>query len=451
MQKSRLRMNQLINFFYKGYNFFLRYPTPPNLGSVWNFGVTSLVFFVLQFFTGIFLSMYYIPHADFAFLSVENIMRNVNYGWLVRYLHSTGASFFFLCVYIHIFRSLYYCSFNRPRYGVWCIGVILLILMIATAFTGYVLPWGQMSFWAATVITNLFSAVPFFGDQLVCWLWGGYAVNTYTLNRFFTFHFCLAFLLVLFIGLHLILLHARGSSNNLGLSNNIDKVNFHPFFTSKDLLFISFIAFISGVFVGFLPNYMLHSDNYIMADPLSTPPHIVPEWYFSPFYAILRSVPNKTLGIVLLLLSIMILFIFPLLLTRNPMINDKFPSEFFGFNFSEEYTLKLASVINRRKRVIRFWIFVVVVITLGVLGGLPITKVNLLASQVLVFLYFLYFYLVCAFHIWEVTLVKRQNILKFFISLKENNKLIRIFVTLYISCLWVLSYIIPFLCSFYIL
>jgi len=294
------------------YNFFFNYPTPSNLTFLWNFGVLSFIFFIIQFITGFFLSMYYFPYDILAFNSVENIMREVTFGWIIRYLHSNGASFFFFFVFLHIFRNLFYFSFLKPRFQIWNIGVLIFLLMIITAFTGYVLPWGQMSFWAATVITNLFSAVPIFGNYITVWLWGSYSVTGATLNRFFSFHFILPFILLILVIIHFLFLHEVGSSNNLQIIKSFDKILFHPYYTFKDLFAFIFIVFFYLIFIGIMPNYLSHSDNYIPADPLVTPAHIVPEWYFSLFYAMLRSVPSKLGGVVVLFFSILILFIFPL-------------------------------------------------------------------------------------------------------------------------------------------
>lgn len=316
-------MRQLTKTYYLFYDFFLKYPTPNNIGYFWNFGVASLAFLGVQIITGVFLSMNYVPNAELAFISVENIMRNVFLGWFFRYMHLNGASFFFICVYLHAFRNLYYFSFLRPRQNVWNIGVLILLLMILTAFTGYVLPWGQMSFWAATVITNLASAVPFCGDFIVIWLWGGYSINTFTLNRFFSFHYILPFIILALVAIHIIFLHSEGSSNKLSSVFKFDKLMFHPYFTTKDVNFLVIIFFIYFSFVGFFPNYLGHPDNYIPADPLVTPSHIVPEWYFLPFYAILRSIPSKSLGVAVLLLSILILMIFPIFLKYKDSASDK--------------------------------------------------------------------------------------------------------------------------------
>lgn len=275
----------------------VQYPTPANLSYWWGFGSLAGLCLVLQMATGIFLAMHYTPHVDLAFQSVEHLMRDVEGGWLLRYLHANGASFFFIVVYLHLFRGLYYGSYASPREALWLLGVVLLLLMIVTAFIGYVLPWGQMSFWGATVITSLASAVPWAGESLVQWLWGGFAVDNATLNRFFSLHYLLPFLLAAASGLHLAALHQHGSNNPLGVHAQVDKVDFYPYFYAKDLVgWVSFALLLSAVLF-FAPNALGHPDNYIPANPMSTPAHIVPEWYFLPVYAILRSIPNKLAGV----------------------------------------------------------------------------------------------------------------------------------------------------------
>lgn len=268
------------------------YPTPRNLNYWWNFGSIAGICLVIQILTGIFLVMHYTPHVKMAFDSVEHIMRDVNYGWLLRYIHATGASMFFIVVYIHIFRGLYYGSYKAPREVLWWLGIIILLLMMATAFMGYVLPWGQMSFWGATVITNLFSAFPLVGEPIVNWLWGGFSVDNPTLNRFFSLHYLLPFVIVGVVVLHLAALHQHGSNNPLGIDAKgpQDKIPFHPYYTAKDFFGFSVFFLVFAYFVFFIPNYLGHPDNYIEANPMVTPPHIVPEWYFLPFYAILRAI-----------------------------------------------------------------------------------------------------------------------------------------------------------------
>jgi ubiquinol-cytochrome c reductase cytochrome b subunit len=293
------------------------YPTPINLNYFWSFGLTAGLCLVIQIVTGIFLAMHYTPHIDMAFSSVEHIMRDVNNGWLIRYLHANGASMFFIVVYSHIFRGLYYGSYMYPRGRLWASGVIIFLLMMATAFMGYVLPWGQMSFWGATVITNLFSAIPFVGGSIVEWLWGGFSVSNATLNRFFSLHYLVPFLIVGLVLLHLSLLHQNGSNNPLGLNSNPDTVSFYPYFYVKDLFSFLILVLFFAFFVIFYPNVLGHADNYIPANPLVTPAHIVPEWYFLPFYAILRSIPDKLGGVVAMVAAILILLLLPIINTSK--------------------------------------------------------------------------------------------------------------------------------------
>ena len=287
-------------------------PQPANISYLWNFGSLLAVCLILQILTGVFLAMHYQPHVDFAFDSVEHIMRDVNSGWAVRYTHANVASFFFIFVYSHIGRNLYYGSYKTPRVLVWSIGVIILILMMAIAFLGYVLPYGQMSLWGATVITNLLSAIPFFGQDLVELIWGGFSVSNATLNRFFSLHFVLPFVLAALAEAHLLALHTHGSGNPNGISANVDRIPMHPYFTFKDLVTIFLFFLVLSILVFFYPNALGHSDNYIPANPMSTPASIVPEWYLLPFYAILRSIPNKLLGVVAMFGSLLILLILPI-------------------------------------------------------------------------------------------------------------------------------------------
>jgi ubiquinol-cytochrome c reductase cytochrome b subunit len=295
------------------------YPTPKNLSYWWNFGSLAGIMLVVMILTGVFLAMQYTPHVDYAFDSVERIMRDVNYGWLIRYIHMNGASFFFIVTYIHIFRGLYFGSYKEPRELLWMLGVVILLLMMATAFMGYVLPWGQMSFWGATVITNLFSAIPLVGNQIVTWLWGGFSVDNPTLNRFFSLHYLLPFVLVGVVVLHLIALHQHGSNNPLGIDRKgpQDSIPFHPYYTVKDMFGLSVFLVIFAVFVFYMPNELGDPQNYIKANPLQTPPEIVPEWYFLPYYAILRSIPNKLLGVIAMFGSIGVLFLLPWLDTSR--------------------------------------------------------------------------------------------------------------------------------------
>jgi len=287
-------------------------PQPANISYLWNFGSLLALCLIIQILTGAFLAMHYTPNVDFAFNSVEHIMRDVNNGWLIRYTHANVASFFFIFVYMHVGRGLYYSSYKSPRILVWSIGVIILILMMAIAFLGYVLPYGQMSLWGATVITNLLSAIPVFGQDIVELIWGGFSVNNATLNRFFSLHYLLPFLLAALAVAHLIALHVHGSNNPNGVTSHGDRVAMHPYFTFKDLITIFAFFLILSFIIFFYPNLLGHSDNYIPADPMVTPASIVPEWYLLPFYAILRSIPNKLLGVIAMFGSLLILLILPL-------------------------------------------------------------------------------------------------------------------------------------------
>jgi len=293
------------------------YPTPINLNYLWSFGSTAGICLVIQIITGIFLAMHYTPHIDLAFNSVEHIMRDVNNGWLIRYLHANGASMFFIVIYAHIFRGLYFGSYMYPRGRLWASGVIIFLLMMATGFMGYVLPWGQMSFWGATVITNLFSAIPLIGGSIVEWLWGGFSVDNATLNRFYSLHYLMPFVIAGLTIVHLSLLHMVGSNNPLGINTNLDSIPFYPYFYVKDLFAFFILLSIFSFFVFFYPNILGHADNYIPANPLVTPPHIVPEWYFLPFYAILRSVPDKLGGVAAMIGAILILLALPVLNTSK--------------------------------------------------------------------------------------------------------------------------------------
>jgi len=286
-------------------------PAPSNISYWWGFGSLLGLVLVIQLASGIFLAMHYTAHVDLAFASVEHIMRDVNYGWLLRYIHANGASMFFVMVYLHIGRGLYYGSYTKPRQILWGVGVIILVVMMATAFIGYVLPWGQMSFWGATVITNLLSAIPFIGNDIVQWVWGGFSIANPTLNRFFSLHYLLPFVLAGLVVVHLIALHVDGSNNPLGVNGNADKIPFHPYYSTKDLFGFCVFAIFFSCFVYFAPNLLGHADNYIPANPLVTPPHIQPEWYFLFAYTILRSIPNKLLGVIALFASLLILLVLP--------------------------------------------------------------------------------------------------------------------------------------------
>ena len=343
------------------------YPTPINLNYFWSFGSTAGICLVIQIFTGIFLAMHYTPHVDLAFYSVEHIMRDVNNGWLIRYLHANGASMFFIVVYCHIFRGLYYGSYIYPRGYLWCSGVIIFLLMMATAFMGYVLPWGQMSFWGATVITNLFSAIPVIGGSIVEWLWGGFSVSNSTLNRFFSLHYLLPFLIAGLTIIHLSLLHTTGSNNPIGINKNVEATTFYPYFYVKDLLAFFLLLFVFSFFVFYYPNLLGHSDNYIEANPLVTPAHIVPEWYFLPFYAILRSIPNKLGGVVAMVLAILVLLLLPF--TNLSLIR----SGLFRPNYSWSY-----------------WFLVSTFLLLGWVGQKPVESPYIEIGMTTTFIYFIF-------------------------------------------------------------
>ncbi|BBK35677.1 cytochrome b [Allostella sp. ATCC 35155] len=346
------------------------YPTPRNLNYWWNFGSLALLVLVVMIATGLFLAMQYTPSTLHAFDSVERIMRDVNYGWLIRYIHMNGASFFFIVVYIHIFRGLYYGSYKQPRELLWILGVVILLLMMATAFLGYVLPWGQMSFWGATVITNLFSAIPLVGESVVTWLWGGFSVDNPTLNRFFALHFLLPFVIVGVVGLHVVALHQHGSNNPLGIDQKgpQDSIPFHPYYTVKDLLGVGVFLIVFSAFVFFAPNFLGHPDNYIPANPMVTPAHIVPEWYFLPFYAILRAVPDKLGGVLLMFGAVAVLFIVPWLDTSR-VRSAKFRPIYRQF----------------------FWLLLIDCIVLGWVGGNPPEGAFIVIGRIATAYYFLHF------------------------------------------------------------
>jgi ubiquinol-cytochrome c reductase cytochrome b/c1 subunit len=301
------------------------FPTPKNFNYFWNFGALAMVNLVIMIATGIFLAMNYQPNTELAFNSVQHIMRDVNYGWVLRYVHQNGASMFFIVTYIHMFRGLYYGSYKTPRELLWILGVVILLLMMATAFMGYVLPWGQMSYWGATVITNLFSAFPVVGPKIVTLLWGGFSVDNPTLNRFFSLHYLLPFVLTAVIFLHIAALHITGSNNPLGIDVKTpqDTLPFHPYYTIKDSVGICVYLMVFAAIVFFYPNMLGDPNNFIPANPLQTPADIVPEWYFLPFYAILRSVPNKLLGVCMMFGSILVLFVLPWLDT-SPVRSTRF-------------------------------------------------------------------------------------------------------------------------------
>jgi len=355
------------------------YPTPRNLSYWWNFGSLAGFMLVVMIATGIFLAMQYTPHVDFAFDSVERIMRDVNWGWLMRYIHMNGASFFFIVTYIHIFRGLYYGSYKYPRELLWMLGVVILLLMMATAFMGYVLPWGQMSFWGATVITNLFSAIPLVGNDIVTWLWGGFAIGNPTLNRFYSLHYLLPFVIVAVVGLHLMALHQHGSNNPLGIDRKgpQDSIPFHPYYTIKDMFGMGVFLIVYAAFVFFMPNALGDPANYVPANPLQTPPEIVPEWYFLPFYAILRSVPDiwfipsKLAGVIAMFGSIGLLFILPWLDT-SPVRSARFRPVYKWF----------------------FWLLVLAAVVLGICGAHRPEGVYVILGRIATLYYYVHFLIV---------------------------------------------------------
>ena len=360
----------------------LQFPTPKNLNMWFTFGGILTFMLAIQILTGIVLAMHYVPHETLAFDSVERIMRDVNYGWLLRYMHSNGASFFFIAVYMHIFRGLYYGSYKAPREVLWLLGIVIYLLMMATGFLGYTLPWGQMSFWGATVITNFFSAIPLIGESITQWLWGSFAVDNTTLQRFFSLHYLLPFVIAGVVVLHIWALHVPGNNNPLGIDvkGPADTVPFHPYYTTKDAFWIALFMIAFSYFVFFNPNFLGHADNYIPANRLVTPAHIVPEWYYLPLYAILRSVPDKLIGVILMFSAILVWALLPWLDTSRVRSNNFRP-------------------IMRQL----FWILMVVIYLLGYLGAqtaddsnlvffgveLPIGK--LILAQVLTAYYFLHF------------------------------------------------------------
>ena len=353
------------------------YPTPVNLSYWWNFGSLAGIVLVIMIATGVFLAMYYTPNADLAFDSVQRIMRDVNYGWLIRYIHMNGASMFFLIVYIHLFRGLYYGSYKYPRELLWMLGVVILLLMMATAFMGYVLPWGQMSFWGATVITSLFSAIPIVGHDLVTLLWGGYTVGNPTLNRFFSLHYLLPFIIVAVVGLHLIALHQHGSNNPLGIDKRgpQDSIPFHPYYTVKDCFGLCVFLLVFAFIVFYAPKFFSDPDNSIPANPSATPLHIVPEWYLLPYYAILRSItfdlfgiPAKLLGVIAAFGSIFLLFLVPWLDT-SPVRSARFRPIY---------------------RVV-YWLLPIALIALGCVGANPPEGIVVTVGQIATFYFYFHF------------------------------------------------------------
>nr|QQP21731.1 cytochrome b [Strongylogaster xanthocera] len=341
-------------------------PSPSNISMLWNFGSLLGLCLITQLITGLFLTMHYTANIELAFSSIIHICRDVNYGWLIRTMHSNGASFFFLCIYIHISRGLYHGSFHFKK--TWITGVIILFLVMGAAFMGYVLPWGQMSFWGATVITNLLSAIPYLGNYLVQWLWGGFSIDNATLTRFFMFHFIIPFIILAMTIIHLLFLHNTGSSNPLGTNSNLDKIPFHPYFTFKDIMGFMIMLMMLTLLVLISPNILGDPDNFIPANPLVTPPHIKPEWYFLFAYAILRSIPNKLGGVIALISSILILMIMPFYHNKNFKSITFYP-------------------LNQ----IMFWMMISNVILLTWIGASPVEDPYIILGQIMTFMYFMYY------------------------------------------------------------
>ncbi|NOT39280.1 MAG: cytochrome b [Alphaproteobacteria bacterium] len=390
----------------------LKFPTPKNLNMWFTFGGILTFMLAVQIVSGIVLAMHYVPHETQAFDSVERIMRDVNYGWLLRYMHSNGASMFFIAVYLHIFRGLYYGSFKAPREVLWLLGIVIYLLMMATGFLGYTLPWGQMSFWGATVITNFFSAIPLVGESITQWLWGSFAVDNTTLQRFFSLHYLLPFVIAGVVVLHIWALHVPGNNNPLGIDvkGPQDTVPFHPYYTTKDGFWIALFLIVFAYFIFFNPNFLGHADNYVPANRLVTPAHIVPEWYYLPLYAILRSVPDKLIGVILMISAILIWALLPWLDTSRVRSNNFRP-------------------IMKQL----FWILIVVIFLLGYLGAqtaddsnlvffgaeLPIGK--LLLSQLLTFYYFAHFLVITPIvGLWETPNPVPESISKAVLAKKNG-------------------------------
>jgi quinol-cytochrome oxidoreductase complex cytochrome b subunit len=407
-------------------NHIITYPTPQNITYFWSFGFLAGFMLVNQILTGLFLAMYYMNNIENAFDSVEFIMRNVNYGWFIRYLHANGASFFFIILYLHIGKGLYYKSYMYPRQKIWYSGMLIFILVMGTSFLGYVLPWGQMSFWGATVITSLVTVIPFIGENIVNWVWGGYSVGNPTLMRFFVIHYLLPFIILALVMIHLILLHNPGSSNPLNFDKKNEKITFFPYFYFKDVFALLILLIFFIYIVCYMPNLFNHADNYIKANPMATPKHIVPEWYFLPFYAILRAISNKSIGIILFAISLGIFFLLPLL-----NISTNISSKIENIKFSKNYIFVSYFVIKNIKLFFKsyvynkplvlfilnnieynalklnkdiynvwfysntllyrqnFWLLTVIFIALGYIGQLEVNTVTIELGQNFTVLYFL--------------------------------------------------------------
>nr|UYA96530.1 cytochrome b [Syrista sp. 1 GYN-2021c] len=363
MLMKMIKHNPIIKIMY---NSLMKLPTPLNISTWWNFGSLLGLCLMIQIISGLFLSMHYCPNTKYAFESVIHICRDVNYGWMMRLIHMNGASFFFICMYMHLGRGIYYMSYKLKH--VWTIGVTILFTTMATAFLGYVLPWGQMSFWGATVITNLISAIPYLGDQIVLWIWGSFSVENPTLNRFYSLHFILPFIILSMVIIHLTFLHLTGSSNPLGTNSNLSKISFHPYFSIKDSLGFLIMMFMLMILVMINPYMLGDPENFSPANPLITPTHIQPEWYFLFAYAILRSIPNKLGGVIALFTSIAILFILPFV--NKNMIST---SMFYPLNQ------------------ILFWLMINIFLLLTWLGAQPVETPFILMAQIMTLMYFMYF------------------------------------------------------------
>lgn len=367
------------------YKFWVSYFSPANFSYLWNFGSIALIILVMQIITGVFLAMHYKADMYLAFSSVEYILRDVKYGWVIRYMHSNGASIFFLVVYLHIIRNLIFGSYAYPRQLLWSSGIIIFVLMIVTAFFGYILPWGQMSFWAATVIISVFSAIPIIGNEIIYFIWGGFSVDDATLNRFFSLHYLFPFIILAVSILHIIFLHEFGSNNPLGISFKSDGIFMTPYYIVKDILGLIIMLFIMFFFVFIAPNYLGHTDNYIISNPLVTPPHIVPEWYFLPLYAILRSIPNKLLGVLALGCSIIFMLILPFFVGKWMIVRSSYFRPF----------IKVLIVI-----------FIVNSLILGWVGGQPVIPPYFFIGQISTFIYFFLFFLFFFFSFIENIIIK---------------------------------------------